>query len=270
MPRLRSIVWTTLAAAACAMEAKPVEAMFAEPASDDAKAELDAVTQQAIAAARASVGDSGLAVAAAQRLFQSADLRLQRASVAWLDAHPGAKLRDVLATEDRLGDDVRGEILSLCTAGLEFADRAAAMDPRCVGARLHQGLHLSLIAWANGPARSLVAGHGSRLVAAIAAALAIDPEFDGGAPLRLQGRFRSKAPWPYGDVPTATAALTRAVAIGSVPVAHLFLGDAMVAAGDLPAARHQWQLAPQAAADESTRWSAELLRELARRRLVSM
>lgn len=269
MPGRQNVVWAALAAAACALQAVPVEATLGGSAPGGPEAELDAATQRAIAAAKASVADVELGVAAAQRLFQSADLRLQRASLAWLDAHPGATLRDVLAAEDRLGDDVRGEILSLCTAGLGFADAAAAMDPQCVGARLHQGLHLSLIAWANGPARSLVAGHGSRLVAAIDAALAIDPAFDGGAPLRLQGRFRSKAPWPYGDVPTATVALTRAVALGPVPVAHLFLGDALAAGGDLRAAGNQWQLATQAAADEPTRWSADLLRELARRRLAA-
>lgn len=264
----RLVVWVGFVAAGCALTAPPVEATLAVSATGD-QAELDAATQRAIAAARAADGDAALQVAASQRLFQGADLRLQRATLAWLDAHPNALRREVLAAEDRLGDDVRREILSLCTAGLEFAERAAALDPRCPGARLHQGLHLSLIAWASGPARSLVAGYGGRLVAAIDAALASDPTYDCGAPLRLQGRFRSKAPWPYGDVPAATKALARAARLGPFPPSHLFLGDALAAGGDTAAAEQAWRAAAAADADESTRWSAELLRELARRRLAA-
>jgi hypothetical protein len=39
-------------------------------------------------------------------------------------------------------------------------------------------------------------------------------------------------------------------------------------AGDVEAAVQQWQQATTAAADESTRWSAELLHTLARARLA--
>jgi hypothetical protein len=259
----------TLFAGGCALQAQPVEATLAAsaPATDEAK--LDEVIARAVAAAAAAPDVVALQVEAAQRLFQGADLRLQRATLAWLDAHPTASRRDVLAAEDRLGDGVRQEILSLSTAGLAHAERAVAEDPACAAARVHQGLHLSLIAWANGPARSLVAGYGGRLVAAIDAALAADPACDGGAPLRLQGRFRSKAPWPYGDLPAATEALARAVQLAPVPVAHLFLGDALAARGDTAAAVQQWGLAVQAKADESTRWSADLIRQLARRRLAA-
>lgn len=54
-----------------------------------------------------------------------------------------------------------------------------------------------------------------------------------------------------------------------MPVNHLFLGDALFAKKDVAAAEAQWRLAVAAPADESTKWSADLLRELARRRLAA-
>src|SRR5262249_4931452 len=157
----------------------------------------------ALAASRQQPADADAALAAAQLLLQAADLRLQRGALAVLDSSPDAALAAVLTADDRVPGEVCTEVLSLCTAGLEAAGRAAAVRPRDVAVQTYRALHLSLIAWANGPARSLFAGYGSRLVAAIDAALAADATYDHGAPLRLSGRFRSKAPWPYGDVPAA-------------------------------------------------------------------
>ncbi len=248
---------------ACALSAPPAEETLSSASG------IDALAQDALTAARAAPEDAAAQLLATQRLFQAADLRLQRATVAWLDLHRDADRATVLAAEDRLGDDVRSGIVSLCTEGLACAERATNVRPHDVVARLHEGLHVSLLAWANGPARSLMAGYGGRLVKAIDAALAADAELDGGAPLRLLGRFRSKAPWPYGDVPAATTALARAVALRSVPVNHLFYGDALAVAGDMGAAEEQWRLCTEAPADESTRWSADLLRDLARRRLAA-
>lgn len=251
--------------AGCALSAPPAETTLRTGAVD----EPEASAQAALTAARAAPDDVVLQVVAAERLFQVADLRLQRAVAAWLGDHPDATRAEVLAAEDHVADGDRTVILSLCTSGLEFAQHAHDADPTNVAAALQVGLHLSLIAWANGPARSLFAGYGPRLVAAIDAALALDRTFDGGAPLRLQGRFRGQAPWPYGDLDLARRSLEEAVAHRSVPVNHLFLGDVLAAAGDDDAARAQWQLALTAPADEATRWSADLLRELARRRLAA-
>jgi hypothetical protein len=252
---------------ACALSAPPAEQALA-PAGAPA-GELDALAQAALERARAAPDDVAWQVEAAQRLFQAADLRLQRATLAWLDAHPDATRAAVLAAEDQVADAERTAILSLCTSGLELAQRARDAEPGNVAAALHTGLHLSLIAWANGPARSLFAGYGPKLVAAIDAALALDRTCDGGAPLRLQGRFRGQAPWPYGDLDVARAALAEAVELRPVPVSHLFFGDVLAKRGEHDAARAQWQLAVAAEADESTRWSADLLRELARRRLAA-
>ncbi len=260
---------------ACALTAPPADATLssasAMPQSVAAAAsgELDALAMRAIEAARTDPTAVELQIEAAARLFQAADLRLQTGIVDWLALHPDASRGAVLSAESQLDEGRRREILSLCTTGLEFAELAAAAAPQDVRVSLYQGLHLSLVAWANGPARSLMAGYGTRLVAAIDRALAIDPGFDHGAPLRLQGRFRSKAPWPYGDLPAAKLALAQAVELASIPVNHLFLGDALAASGDPAGAEAQWRATGQAEADESTRWSAELFRELARRRLAA-
>ncbi|MGE3174265.1 MAG: hypothetical protein AB7O97_16675 [Planctomycetota bacterium] len=267
---------------ACALSAPPVDSVLAradaDGAADEANARtgpgaaaaLDALAQQALAASVAAPDDAALALQATALLFQAADLRLQRASLALLDSAPDADVATVTAADDRVTDPARTEILSLCTAGLEAADRALRQRPDDVGAHLHRGLHLSLIAWANGPARSLFAGYGGQLTAAIDAAVAADPEFDHGAPLRLQGRFRSKAPWPYGDAALAQTALRRCVALAPIAVNQLFLGDALWFAGDRDGARAAWQAAAAADGDESTRWSNALLQELARRRLAAL
>ncbi len=262
---LLPVVWL----AACALSAPPADDTLRPVAATAAADDIEALTQQALAAARASPTDAGLQVAAAQRLFQAAELRMQQASVAWLRAHADATLAQVLAADDQADDDVRRAVVSLCTTGLECADRAAELAKDDVGARLHQALHLSLLAWANGPARALMAGYGPKLAKATDAAVALAAGHDGAAPLRLQGRFRSQAPWPYGDLPAAVQALQTAVQQAPSVVNHLFLGDALHKQGKRDDARAQWLAASTAKADESTRWSAELLREQARARLAA-
>ncbi len=250
--------------AACALSAPPAETTLASAATGD---ELSVQTREAIAAADRAPADVEAAVAASRWLFLAADLRLQRATVAWLTAHPDATRAEVLAADDQLADDVRTEIASLCTRGLEFADRAAQAAERDVRAKLHQALHVSLLAWANGPARSLFAGYGPKLVKAIDAAVALDPAYDGAAPLRLSGRFRGKAPWPYGDLPAAEKALARAVELAPGVVNQLFFGDVLWRLERRADAEAQWRAAAAARDDESVRWSGELLRSQARARL---
>ena len=254
--------------AACALSAPPADTTLRSDADPD---DVEALAQAALARARAADADELLPaqLEATALLFAAADRRLQQATNDWLDAHPEATRAEVLAADDQLDDEVRTGILSLCTAGLELADAARAAHPDDAAAALHAGLHLSLVAWANGPARSLFAGYGPKLVVAIEAAVRLDRAQDGGAPLRLQGRFRARAPWPYGDLELARRSLEEAVALRSVPVNHLFLGDVLCAVGDLAAAREQWQFARTSPADAATRWSADLLRRQAERRLAA-
>ena len=259
-----------LSLAACALTARPVEQTLGhDAAAAPSLAELDAATKDAVAASDAAPSDLRLLVAAARWLFLAADLRLQRATVAALAAQPNATRKQVLGAADLVTADERTAILSLATAGLGYAERAVTLQPSEAAARLHVALHLSLVAWANGAARSIVAGFGPKLVQAIDAALALDREGEGGAALRLQGRFRSQAPWPYSDLKLARESLARAVELAGNPVNHLFYGDALAASGDAAAAEQQWRLAALAKDDSATRWSGAALRELAQRRLAA-
>lgn len=278
MPGARlALVLLLLPLAGCALGARPV-AETLDPASHDelallvqtALADVEAATGGATASGSADPAERAeRALTASRRLFQLADRTLQQATVAWLAAHPEATRAEVLAADDQADGRVRQDVVSWCTRGLELADEAAKLRPDDVAVCLHQALHLSLLAWANGPARSLMAGYGPKMVHAIDQALRLDARHDGGAPLRLQGRFRGQAPWPYGDVPKAKDALQQACEVASLPVNHLFFGDVLHKAGEAEAAVQQWQRATTAAADESTRWSAELLRALARSRLAA-
>jgi tetratricopeptide (TPR) repeat protein len=266
-----------LSASSCALSAPPAETFLgggsgnADPGESGAGlVALDREAAAALAASKQRPDDADLALRAAAVLFQAADLRQQQGALAVLDAQPDASVGAVLAANDHVAAGLCTEVLSLCTEGLAAADRAAVSRPHDVAVQLHRALHLSLIAWANGPARSLFAGYGGKLVAAIDAAVAADPAFDHAAPLRLQGRFRAQAPWPYGDLPQAKQALARAVELAPIAINLLFLGDALWAAGDRDAARAQWQLASTADGDDATRWSTPLLREVARRRLAAL
>ncbi|MCC6409764.1 MAG: hypothetical protein IT453_21605 [Planctomycetes bacterium] len=233
-------------------------------------AELDRLAGEALAASEQRPDDVELELAASKALFQAADLRFQSGCLAALDALPDATLEQVLRADERIADALRTEILSQATAGLAAAERAAGARPNDVAAALLRGQHLALIAWANGPARSLFAGLGPKLVAAIDAAVAADPTFDHGAPLRLQGRFRSQAPRPFGDLKLARPSLARACELAPIAVNRLFHGDALWAAGEHDAARAEWQAASTADGDDSTRASNASLQELARRRLAAL
>jgi hypothetical protein len=202
--------------------------------------------------------------------MQAADLRLQRGAIVVLDAKKDPSIGAVMTADDDVSDEVHTQVLALCTDGLASADRAATTRPKDVAVQTYRALHLSLVAWANGPARSLFAGYGGKLTSAIDQAIAADATYDHGAPLRLSGRFRSKAPWPYGDMASAKASLTRAVELSPIAINCLFLGDALWLGGDHDGAAVQWRAATTAPGDESTHWSTPLVQELARRRLAAV
>lgn len=252
--------------AGCALSAPPAATTLAAAASSEGP---DEQARQALAAAERSPDDVELAIAASHWLFLAADLRLQRATAEWLLAHPAATRGEVLVADDQLPAEVRTAIASLCARGLELADHVAPTALADVRVRLHQALHLSLLAWANGPARSLFAGYGPKLVKAIDAAVALDPAHDGASPLRLSGRFRGKAPWPYGDLAAAETSLARAVQLAPGLVNHLFYGDVLARLERTEAAEAQWRAAVAAADDDATRWSGDCLRQQARARLAS-
>ncbi|MBL8900239.1 MAG: hypothetical protein JNM84_21590 [Planctomycetes bacterium] len=261
---------------ACALSADPVDEVLQKPAGNPAAAPttiearlaaLDARCSTALEAARSQANDAPLALAAARLLFEAADLRFQIATLAVLDAEKPSELAEVLTADDRVDSAAQTAILSLSTEGLALAERALEQREDAVEAQLLRALHLSFVAWANGPTRSLFAGYGPKLVAAIDRAVQLDAQHDGGAPLRLQGRFRSKAPWPYGDLDVAREALLRASELAPVPVTLLFLGDLHEARGERELALAAWKRASKAEPDVSTQASAAEIRELAHRRL---
>lgn len=275
------------ALASCALDAPPVDSVLAAGtpgadafADDPALAlpargarlqeSLDRECSLRLAKSRAAPTDVALATAAAESLFMAADLRMQRALVAALAMSPPRRWQDAVAAEDHLASEVRDAILGLCAEGRKLAEAAVGLAPSDRGALLQAALHLSLVAWANGPTRSLMAGYGPRLVRAIEATVAADPAFDDGAPLRLQGRFLARAPWPYGDSAKAKIALERAAALRSVPVTELFLGDWHAANGTLEDAERHWTKAVTADDAPSTRFSGPFHRELARARLATL
>jgi hypothetical protein len=301
---LACVALACASAAGCALEARPASEWLAvererepsgvestaesKPASE--LAELDARVSSALAASAAEPVNAELALAAAALCFQAADARLQSATVAaldaWAKAEPhgaagaasnadsnvqfGASVDTVLRAADRVDDAAKREILSLATEGLAAAERAAGARPNDVAVALARGENLALIAWANGPARSLLAGFGPKLAAASDAAIAADPGFDHAAPLRLQGRFRGEAPRPFGDPKLARAALERAVELAPLAVNRLFLGDVLWRAGDRAGAEREWRAACLAPGDDSTRASLAFVQELARRRVAAL
>jgi hypothetical protein len=251
-------------AAACALSAPPAEQTLA---GADA---LDARVRAALATAAAATTDAAAQLDAAATLFQAADLRVQRAAATWLDANPAAPLADVLDADDHVPDDVRTAVASLCTRGLELAERADRAGGAAADARLLAALHVSLLAWANGPTRALFAGFGPRTVGAIDAAVAaaaVDPGREGAGALRLSGRFRDRAPWPYRDRELAERTLARAVELAPFLANHLFYGDVLARLDRTAGAAAAWRAAIDAPSDPLGRWSADLLRGQARARL---
>ena len=271
---LVALIATLLLLAVCALSAPPSEKFLvqrdASAVNTDSLAEVDKQAGEALAASKQHPDDADAALRAAQVLLQAADLRLQRGAIALLDGKKDPSVGAVMTADDDVSDEVRTQVLALCTDGLAAADRAATTRSKDVAVQTYRALHLSLVAWANGPARSLFAGYGGKLTSAIDQAIAADATYDHAAPLRLSGRFRSKAPWPYGDVPAAKASLTRAVELAPIAINCLFLGDALWLGGDRDGAAAQWRAASTAPGDESTRWSTPLLQELARRRLAAV
>lgn len=257
-------------ASACAMKAPPALSTLNVAAADPREAEfaeIDAAAKSALLASEAKPDDGALAVRAASLLFQAADARAQRATVAAF--RDGDSVDAVLAADERAPADVRKQVASLCADGLAVVERHIARTPADAAAQLQRGLCLSLLAWANGAAASLVQGFGPRIADAIDKSVAGDAKADDCAALRLQGRFRSKAPWPLRDREVARTALRRAAEEAPCLLNFLFLGDALWLEGDREGAVAAWRKAVDARCGESARWSEASLRALANRRLVA-
>lgn len=259
--------------AGCALQPAPVAQVL--DASQDQRC------ADAIAAFRAEPNDVERALDAAHAAFAAADRSVQEALVATVRDLPAPTPAAILAAEAEMPAAVRDRVLALADTGAAAAQAAldalsadtarpaADLARDRVDAEVHLALHLSFVAWANGPMRALFAGYGERITAAMDAALAIDPVWDHGAPLRLKGRFLAQAPWPLRDRDESLRLLQRAVATAPLPIHHLFLGDLLFARGDSAGALAEWQSVLDGEPDDTTRDVAPFHRELARLRLAA-
>jgi hypothetical protein len=255
---------------ACALNAPPALSTLNVAVADSASfpfAEVDAQAKAVLLASERKPDDVALAIQAASLLFQAADARVQHAAVKVCAEGDSVEL--VLTADDRVAAEVRTQVASLCTDGLAAAERVLARESGNAAAQLQRGLCLSLLAWANGTARSIVQGYGPRIVDAIDRAVAGDALGSDCAALRLQGRFRSKAPWPFRDRALARSALERAAKDAPCVVNLLFLGDALWLEGDRVNAVAKWRDVANARGSESSAHSDAALRQLTARRIAA-
>lgn len=272
--RMRGMNWVLAACllASCALTPVPVGDALAETQHARCRA--------ALAAFRADPSDLALALDATHLLFAVADLMVQTALLAEMQSLEQPTVASILAVDQELPANVRDQVLSLATAGAEAAEAAVAAlasgskvslqpDTAMIDAQVHLALHLSFMAWANGPMAALMAGYPKRIGRAMDAAMTEDPLFDHGAPLRLKGRFLAQAPWPVGDQAEARKLLARAVANAPMPIHHLFFGDLLWNLKEPAAAIEQWRAAVLAQPDASTEAVAPMHGEMAKLRLLA-
>jgi hypothetical protein len=273
--RMRGMTWVLAACmlTSCALTPVPVGDALAETQHAQCRA--------AVAAFRADPGDVALSLEATHMLFALADVTVQTALLAEVQSLEQPTVASILAVDQELPATVRDQVLSLATAGAEAAEAAVTAltkgtnsstqsDTAMIDAQVHLALHLSFMAWANGPVAALMSGYPKRIGSAMDAAMTEDPMFDHGAPLRLKGRFLAQAPWPVGDQSEARKLLARAVANAPMPIHHLFFGDLLWRLNEPAAAMEQWRAAVLAQPDASTEAVAPMHREMAKLRLLAV
>lgn len=227
--------------------------MLQETASREAKAARDAAT--------ARPQDADAQVAAARCLFVAADLELRRGLIAALDAKPAESPDKLLDREDDLPNELKARIVALSEAGAKFAGAAIALDGKRPDARFYYAACIGFEAWGKGAAAALFQGLAPKVKQAMEAAVAADPQFQRGAPLRALGAFYSRAPWPVGDKEKAEALLQRAE---KTALTHLYLAEFYWRSGDRKkAVEHWWQV--ETAEPDTVSPSGAFVREFARR-----
>lgn len=233
-------------------------------------AEFDAQAISARAAAESQIADVELQVAAALSLFRAAEVRVYAAAFAHLDASSDPTIDQVVNADDHVDDDVRAEVEALTQAGLRYAERALEQDPADLDALLARGMNTTLLAWSLGERRALLEGFGAKCGKSTIACLEADETHACGAPLRLRGRFLSRAPWPVGDRAQGLKLLQRSVEVAPVTLNWLFLGDALFEDGQASSARAAWQHAVDAESGDDSRALSDYHRASATRRLAAL
>lgn len=206
---------------------------------------------------------------ASRALVFNADLRIQADVCFRFDPADLPDPKALIDAEDDVSSELKAQVRSLATSSRDLADKALTLREDDPAGRLFSTLGSGLFLWSLGPFQALANGAATTLPRRIGALADDFPEFEGASPLRLKGRFQSRAPWPYKDKAGGVETLTRAVELAPIPLNLLFLGDAHWIAGDAEAAVGAWERATRASADRETKDAAPLLREIARLRIAA-
>lgn len=237
-----------------------------------ARLQLEASTLECttlLESARAENASYEVLMATARALILNADLRLQSTLAFGPDEASLPAPEDLIDLEDDVSGELKSEIRSLATSSADFALRALELRPGDPAAKLFSTLGTGLRLWSLPTLQALASGAATTLPGQIKALAAEAPEFEGASPLRLKGRFQSRAPWPFKDLEGGRASLEAAVEAAPIPLNLLFLGDAHWLCGDTDRARARWREATTAEADAETEDAAPFIREIARLRLAS-
>jgi len=206
---------------------------------------------------------------ASRALVFNADLRIQSDVVFRFEPDDLPDVEALISAEDDVSSDLKADVRSLAKSSRDLADRALELREGDPAGRLFSTLGTGLYLWSLGPLEALANGAATTLPRRVKSLAEDHPEFEGASPLRLKGRFQSRAPWPYKDVEGGVETLTRAAEVAPIPLNLLFLGDAHWLDGSPDAARDAWRRAMRADADEETEAAAPALREIARLRLLA-
>lgn len=237
--------------------------------ADETLAAFDERCRGLLELARAEDASYEALMEASRALVFNADLRIQADVCFRFDPSDLPEPSALIAAEDGVTSELKAQVRSLAISSRDLADRALARRADDAAARLFSTLGNGLFLWSLGPLQALANGAATTLPRRISSLAEDHPGFEGASPLRLKGRFQSRAPWPYKDKPGGVETLTRAVELAPIPLNLLFLGDAQWIAGDAAAARDAWERATRARADAETKDAAPLLREIARLRLAA-
>lgn len=125
--------------------------------------------------------------------------------------------------------------------GVEYAEKAVALDGKRVEGQYYLGINLGQVARAkNG--RSLV----PKVLEAGKAAMAADPKFDYGGPLRLVGALLAQAPEPpksIGDLEEGLKVLKQAIDVApGYPLNHLLYAQALLRDKNFDGAEREYNM----------------------------
>ncbi len=177
-------------------------------------------------------------------------------------------LATVIDAENRLSKKQKKHLLDLTERGAAGARADIKAEPHNARHHLLLGLHLSIGSLGKSLLANMLEGRGSQIQRAYTESIRLDRTLEGGAALRLKGKFLMSAPWPIRDRKGAERALRAAAKIRDVPQIHFFLGDLYHAQGKRGKALREWRRAtepPPGASDG--RGVDGQLRELAKRRI---